>query len=93
MVQIEGIELPDRKRMREVNLDGYKYLGVLQLDSYLRVLQLDSIVNREKKEKVKIEYIRRIKKLLRSQLNGGNIITGMNAWAVGIIRYGAGALD
>ena len=84
MVQIEGIELPDRKRMREVNLDGYKYLGVLQLDS---------IVNREIKEKVKSEYIRRIKKLLRSQLNGGNIITGMNAWAVGIIRYGAGVLD
>ena len=93
MVQIEGIELPDRKRMREVNLDGYKYLGVLQLDSYLGVLQLDSIVNREIKEKVKIEYIRRIKKLLRSQLNGGNIIAGMNAWAVGIIRCGAGVLD
>ena len=84
MVQIEGNELPDRKCMREVNLDGYKYLGVLQLDS---------IVNREIKEKVKSEYIRRIKKLLRSQLNGGNIIAGMNAWAVGIIRYGAGVLD
>ena len=84
MFQIEGIELPDRKRMREVNYDGYKYLGVLQLDS---------IVNREIKEKVKIEYIRRIKKLLRSQLNGGNIIAGMNSWAVGIIRYGAGVLD
>ena len=25
MVQAERIELPDRKRMREVNLDGYKY--------------------------------------------------------------------
>ena len=29
MVRTEGIELPDGKRMREVNLDGYKYLGVL----------------------------------------------------------------
>ena len=29
----------------------------------------------------------------RSQLNGENVIAGMNAWAVGIIRYGAGVLD
>ena len=83
MVQTEGIELSEGKRMREVNLDKYKYL---------RVLQLDSIVNREKKEKVKSKYIRRVKKLLISQLNGGNVIAGMNAWAVGIIRYGAGVL-
>ena len=88
MVRTEGIELPDGKRMREVNLDGYKYLGVLQLDS---------IMNREMKVKVKNEYksqkFRRVKKLLRSQLNGGNVIGGMNAWAVGIIRHGAGMLD
>ena len=70
--------------MREVNLAGYKYLGVLQLDS---------VMNREMKEKVKSKYIRKIKKLVRSQLNGGNVIAGMNAWAVGIIRYGAGVLD
>ena len=48
MVRTEGIELPDGKRMREVNLDEYKYLGVLQLDSTM---------NRELKEKVKSEHI------------------------------------
>ena len=48
MVRTEGIELPHGKRMREVNLDGYKYLGVLQLDSTM---------NRELKEKVKSEHI------------------------------------
>ena len=84
MVRTEGIELPDGKRMREVNLDEYKYLGVLQLDS---------IMKREMKEKVKSEYVRIVQKLLRSQLNGGNIIVGMDAWAVGINRYGAGVLD
>ena len=26
-------------------------------------------------------------------MNGGNAIAGMNAWTVGIIRYGAGVLD
>ena len=45
------------------------------------------------KEKGKSEYIRRVKKLLRSQLNRENIIAGMNAWTVGIIRHGAGVLD
>ena len=84
MIQTEEIELTDGKRMREVNLDGYKYLGVLELES---------IMNREMKEKVKSEYIRRIKKLLRSQLNKANVIAGMNAWAGVIIRYGAGVLE
>ena len=44
MVRTEGIELPNGKRMREVNLAGCKYLGVLQLDS---------IMNREMKKKVR----------------------------------------
>ena len=50
-------------------------------------------MDREMKEKVKSVYIRRAKKLFRSQLNGGNVIAGMDAWAVGIIRYVAGVLD
>ena len=84
MVRTEAIELPDRKRMGEVNLDGCKYLGMLQLDF---------IMNREVKEKVKSEYIRRVKKLARSQLIRGNVIAAVNAWAVGINGYGAGVLD
>ena len=52
----------------------------------------DLIMNREIKEKVKSEYIRRVKKLIRSQLNGANVIAGINAFVVGIIRYGAGVL-
>ena len=84
MFQTAGIELLDEKRMKEVNLDGYKYL---------EVLHLDSIMNREMKEKVKSEYIRRVKKLLWSQLNSANGIAGMSALAVGIIRYGAVVLD
>ena len=58
--------------MREVKHDRYKHLGVLQFDF---------IMNREMKEKVKNEYIRRVKKSLRSQLNEGNVIAGMNTLA------------
>ena len=84
MIRTEGIELPDEKCMREVNHDGYKHLGLLQFDF---------IMNSEMKEKVKSEHIKRVKKLLRSQLNGENVIAGMSAWAMGIIRYRAGVLD
>ena len=41
-------------------------------------------MNKEIKEKVRCEYIRKVKKLLRSQLNGENIIARINAWAVDI---------
>ena len=42
---------------------------------------------------MKKEYFRRVKKLLSSKLNSGNVIGGINAWAIGIIRYSAGIID
>ena len=35
------------------------------------------------------EYIRRIRKVLRSKLNGGNLVRGFNTWAVSLLRYSA----
>ena len=35
------------------------------------------------------EYIRRTRKLLKSELNGGNLVRGVNAWAVSLLRYSA----
>ena len=66
------------------DLEGYKYLGMLQLDSIMKI---------EMKDKVKSEYIRRVKKFLRSKLNGRNVTAGMNAWKISIIKYGAWVLD
>ena len=45
------------------------------------------------KETVSKEYVRRIRKILASKLNGGNIITAINSWAVSVIRYGAGIVN
>ena len=56
-----------------------KYLGVLESDG----------VSCEQMEKLKQEYKRRLKKILRSKLSGGNIITAVNTWAVSLIRYAA----
>ena len=39
------------------------------------------------------EYLYRVKKILRSQLNGRFTIQAINTWAVPVIRYGAGILS
>ena len=33
------------------------------------------------------EYIRRLRKVLKSKLNGGDLVRGVNAWAVSLLRY------
>ena len=35
------------------------------------------------------EYIRRLRKVLQSKLNGGNLVCGVNTWAVPLLRYSA----
>ena len=84
MVGSKGIYLPDGEKMKEVENEGYKYLGVLQLDQTL---------NNKMKTKIRDEYIRRVKKICKSKLNSGNLILGINSWAVGVIRYSGGVVD
>ena len=49
--------------------------------------------NTKMKVKITSEYMRRVKKLCRSKLNGGNLIGGINTWAVGVVRYSTGVVD
>ena len=35
------------------------------------------------------EYIRRLRNVLKSKLNGGNLVHGVNTWVVSLIRYSA----
>ena len=35
------------------------------------------------------EYIRRIRKVLKSKLNSGNLVRGVYTWAVSLLRYSA----
>ena len=35
------------------------------------------------------EYIGRIRKVLKSKLNGGNLVRGVNTWTVSLVRYSA----
>ena len=33
------------------------------------------------------EYIKRLRKVFKSKLNGGNLVHGVNTWAVSLLRY------
>ena len=83
-VQCEGITMPDGRVMKEVDEKGYKYLGILE-GAQIRT--------REMKELVKKEYFRRVKAVAKSKLYAGNLIKGVNAWAVSVVRYSAGVLE
>ena len=79
-----GIEMPDGQLMKDLGDGDYKYLGILEADK---------IRMGEMKVRVRKEYYRRIRKLLTSKLNGGNMIKAMNTWAVAAVRYTAGIVD
>ena len=42
---------------------------------------------------VKAEYLRRVRKVLATKLNGGNIIKGINTRVVSLLRYSAAFID
>ena len=81
IVKSVGRELPGGKVIKSLQEgESYKYLGILEADKFLE-------------EKVKLivskEYIRRIRKVFKSKLNGGNLVCGVNTWAVSLLRYSA----
>ena len=64
------IELLDGEVIKELDEQGYKYL---------RILQSDTVMEKQMKGKVKVEYFRRLKLLLKSKLDSGNLIKAINA--------------
>ena len=51
------------------------------------MLETDQIKDGEMKEKVKTEYLRRVRRVLQSKLNGGNMIGAISTWAVSSVVY------
>ena len=81
IVKSVGIELPDGKVIKSLQEgESYKYLGILETDKFL-----------EEKMKLNVskENIRRLRKVLKSKLNGGNVVHRVNTWAVSLLRYSA----
>ena len=69
VVSSEGVEMPERERIREVLKNGYKYLGILEYNK---------IKESKMKENFLREYLRRTKLIIKSSLNGRNKIIAMN---------------
>ena len=44
------------------------------------------------KERLSKEYVGRVKKVIRSKLNGGNMVKAINSWAVSLLRYSGGVV-
>ena len=85
ITKFDGISLPDGRVMKAfIEGGGYKYLSVLQADQ-IRYTQM--------KEKVKGGYLRRVRKVLETKLNGGNITKGINTWTVSLLRYSVALID
>jgi hypothetical protein len=62
----------------------YKYLGMLESAD---------IDHAAMKEKITKEYVRRLRKILASRLNGGNKIKAINSYAVPLVTYSAGIIE
>ena len=79
IVKSVGTDLLDGKAIKSLQEgESYKYLGILEAEKYLE---------ENMKLNVSKEYIRKIRKVLKSKLNGGNLVCGVNTWAVSLLRY------
>ena len=76
-----GIELPGGKVTKSLQ-EGECY-------KYLRILEADKFFEEKMKLNVSKEYIRTLRKVLKSKLKGGNLVRGVNTWAVSPLRYSA----
>ncbi|XP_045474950.1 uncharacterized protein LOC123680878 [Harmonia axyridis] len=82
--RVESILLTDGQALANLGAEQrYKYLGVQQ--TY-------EIRQRENKEEVEKELIKRVRTILNTQLTAKNKITALNIWAIPAFTYTAGIL-
>ena len=60
---------------------------------YLGADESDGIQHRKMKEKIRKEYLRRVRLILRTELNGINKIEAVNSLAVPVVQYTFGIID
>lgn len=54
------------------------------------MFEIDKVMKKEMKTQFLEEYMRRIKLIVKSKLNGKNEISVLNTWSVSVLRYVAG---
>ena len=53
---------------------------------------MDDFKDESVKDRLSKEYVRRVKKVIRPKLNGGNMVRVINSWAVSLLRYSGGVV-
>ena len=53
---------------------------------------MDDFKDESVKDRLSKEYVRTVKKVIRSKLNGGNMVRVINSWAVSLLRYIGGVV-
>ena len=64
VTRTEGILLPDGISIKGIGETGYKYLGIIEGEE----------IKHQQMKKIKKEYIKRLKAILKSKLNFGNTV-------------------
>ena len=80
----EGLRLLSGNMITAVNEEGYRYLGIIELDK---------VKEQEMKLEFRAEYMCRLKLIMKSKLHCRNRIKAINTWAVSLLRYGAGIIE
>ena len=76
-----GIKLPCEQVIMRLNAEeGYKYLGVVESDTIMKT---------EMKDKIRIDYFRRVREVVETTLNSRNLMKEITTWAVSLMRYSA----
>ena len=80
LVKSEGIVISGERLIPAMNygdVDAYKFLGMLERDE---------IKHNEINRRIEKEYFRLARKILKSKLNGGNMVQAINFRAVAVVR-------
>ena len=64
----------------KVKSESYKYLRILEADKFLEEKMTFNVSK---------EHMRMLRKVLKSKLKGRNLVSGVNTWAVSLLRYSA----
>ena len=85
LISTGNIELDQEATISELDPNsGYKYLGVDESDG----IQLTKM-----KDKIRKEYCRRVRLILRSVLKGKNKIEAISSLAIPVVQYSFGIID
>ena len=58
----------------------------------MRIMEPDRVKEQEMKDILRDDYVRRLKLVMTSILNGGNKIKAVNTWAVVLLRFRRGVI-